>query len=166
MILLAIFNASSCCLLYFFNITPTVATAVYLKTLECLFRKNRSYKNCITEPYIGVPMSSSLICSNTQTQRWIWRCQTLQPQLREPIDFTYQILGFDYANGGYVQVYEEEGKDQNNFYKLPMLLQSVTYAAVQHTTWSWPCSQPCIPFRLRLCTKVWIYACEYLHQTK
>lgn len=32
---------------------------------------------------------------------------------QEPGDFTYWILGFDYANGCYVQVYQEEGKDQN-----------------------------------------------------
>lgn len=58
--MVSIFNASSCYLLYFFNITPTVTTVVYLKTLECLFKKNRSYKNCIMEPYIVVSMSPSL----------------------------------------------------------------------------------------------------------
>lgn len=133
MILLSIFNASSCYLLYF-NITSTVAPVVYLKTLEFLFKKNRNYKNCITEPYIGVSMSSSLICLNTQMKMWIWDCQALQPHLREPRDFMYWTLGFGYANGGYGQVYEEEGKDQKNLYELPMLLQSVTYAAVQHMT--------------------------------
>jgi len=67
-------------------------------------------------------------------KRSVWHCQPLQPQLKEPTDFTYWILGFDYANGGYVLVYKDEEKDQKKLNKLPMLLRSVTYTAVQHAT--------------------------------
>lgn len=79
-------------------------------------------------------MSSSPICLNIQMKRWIWHCQPLQPQFKEPTDFTYWILVFDYAKDFYIQVYEEKGRDQKNFYKFPMLIQSVTQAAVQHMT--------------------------------